>query len=61
MGYRQLDFAEVCQISGTSLKKYMKDQLPFSVELLKNSLNCSTALPTICSDKQKRPKRKYKL
>lgn len=45
MGYRQLDFAEACQISGTSLKKYMKDQLPFSVELLKKFaelLDCST-------------------
>lgn len=45
MGYTQLSFAEECEISISSLKKYMKNELPYSIshlELFSDLLDCST-------------------
>lgn len=45
MGYSQIEFADACQISVTILKRYMKDEVTYSINLLKKFaelLDCST-------------------
>lgn len=45
MGYTQISFADKCDISISSLKKYMKNELPYSIshlELFSELLDCST-------------------
>ena len=45
MGYTQISFADKCEISISSLKKYMKNELPYSIshlELFSELLDCST-------------------
>lgn len=44
MGYTQTEFAEECQISISALKKYITDELPYSIALLEifsEKLDCS--------------------
>lgn len=44
-GYSQVEFADACQISVTILKRYMKDEVTYSINLLKKFaelLDCST-------------------
>ena len=44
-GYTQIEFADACEISVTILKRYMKDEVPYSIKLLEKFselLNCST-------------------
>lgn len=44
-GYTQTGFADACEISVAILKRYMKDEVPYSIKLLEKFselLNCST-------------------
>ncbi len=57
MKYTQADFADICGIGLSSLKKYMKNELPYSIthlEMFSELLDCSTDYLLGKSDTPKR-------